>query len=161
MNDTARWALLGAIVLFVLYLVLKSMFRLRPMVPRSPEARRRLAEAKARAVAESADPTARAAAWKEAARIAFVDLKRANLAASFAARALSASMDDAEAVELLTKGYRRVRRYRTLEKWLWRCLAHGAGGAYETAHRELIALYDGPMRRPDWARALRAMRPGA
>ena len=67
---------------------------------------------------------------------------------------------DADAVGLLALSLRKASRFRALERFLWRRLADDApgGAAYERAYSELLALYEGPLRRPEMASALRSMR---
>jgi hypothetical protein len=56
---------------------------------------------------------------------------------------------------------RRSARYSALERFLWQRLADleaSDASAFERAFEELVALYEGPLRRPETARALRRFR---
>jgi hypothetical protein len=158
MSDiNTKWVIAGAALLFLLYLLLKLLLAVRPTFVGSAEARQRLRDAKARARATGSDAAARAAAWREAAAIAQGDLRRPNLAASYAAQALRSDMTDVEAVNILARALRASRRHRTLEKWLWKCLATPNGPVRDAAFAELVSLYEGPMRRAEWATALKQL----
>ncbi len=155
---SAGLAIAGA--LFVLFVVAKLMGALGPFGGGggSHEARARLAEARRRARDRASPPAARAAALREAAAIAIEDLGRPSLAASYAYRAERIEPGDAGAVAFLAAALRGASRYRALERFLWQRLA--AAGADATAGRaialgELIALYEGPLRRPEIAAGLR------
>ncbi|MFW6052185.1 MAG: hypothetical protein ACODAU_13485 [Myxococcota bacterium] len=152
------WALLAAVVVFVLFLVLKSRWPVRRF-GEDGERYGRLAEAKKRARAAT-DPAARAEALREAAHVALEDLGRPNLAAGLARRAERSDPRSAESVGLLAIALRRATRYRALERQLWRKLAEEAedSPAYERAFDELIRLYEGPMRRPAQGAVLRRLR---
>lgn len=159
MPDTpAGWGLLAAVILFVAFLLLKSRIPLLPRDPADREARRRIGEAKRRARAAGADRAARARAWLDAAAIALEDLDDANLAASCAKRAVRADPDDAEALDAVIGALEAAGRERALERFLWRRLQGPTGPAYDRAFEKLLALYDGPLRRPERAAALRALR---
>jgi hypothetical protein len=152
------WALLVALAAFVAFLLFKSRFSLLPRSETRKEARTRIAEAKRAARSAGDDDHARASAWRRAARIALDDLRRPGLAASYARRALRVSADDVEAMEITVDALTRVRRLRALEKLLWRRLEGEPGPGYERAWDELLALYEGPLRRRAQARALRQLR---
>jgi hypothetical protein len=146
---------------FVAFLLFKLF---RPSRAKSAEwhqAKRLVADAKRRARDRGADPAKRAAAWREAALSALEGLDRPSLAASYARRAERLAPDDSEAVGLLALSLRRASRFRALERFLWRRLAGGPddeSAGYERAFNELLKLYEGPLRRPETADALRRMR---
>jgi hypothetical protein len=174
-SEPTSLALVLVGLLFAAFILLKLY---RPAVTRTPqgkEARRRIIEAKNRARDRSLQPGLRASAWREAAAAALEGLRHPSLAATYARRAERLDPDDAEAVGLLAMSLRRAARYRALERFLWRRLAAtgsaaggpvAAGGSpapepgagYDRAFSELLKLYEGPLRRPEIAEALRAMR---
>ncbi len=125
------------------------------------EAKQRIADAKRRARDKGADANQKATAWRNAANVALEDLGRPSLAASYARRAERADPNDEEAVGLLALSLRRAARFRALERFLWRRLASDSdqpGAGYDRAFEELLRLYEGPLRRPETAAALRSMR---
>ncbi|MDD9932739.1 MAG: hypothetical protein OXT09_04010 [Myxococcales bacterium] len=147
-------------VLFVAFLLFKlSPFAL-PRDEHSQQARKDLAEAKRRSRDRSKSEPERATALREAAVAALEGLGRPSLAASYARRAEKLDPQDADAVGLLALSLRQASRFRALERFLWRRLADDTPGApgYERAYRELLSLYEGPLRRPEMAVALRRMR---
>lgn len=154
----AGWGLLAAVTLFVAFLLLKSRIPLLPRDPAVAEARRRIAEARRRARRAGADPGARARAWLEAAAIALDELEDPGRSASYAKRASRADPDDAQAVRAVIGALRASGRHRALERYLWRRLQGPTGEAYDRAFEELLSLYEGPLRRPERAAALRALR---
>lgn len=155
---SAGWALFVAGLVSALFLVLKSRWSIWSRGP-NPEGYQKLAVARKRA-REATDPTARARALRDAAHVALEELGRPNLAATYARRAERADPTSAESVGLLALALRRATRYRALERQLWRKLAEEGDPdpARERAFDELLALYDGPMNRPEQARALRRLR---
>lgn len=154
------WALLAAGLSFVLFMVVKTRFPFW-LDDEGREARDRLAQAKERVRSASEGP-ARAAALREAARVALEEVGRPNLAASLARRAERADPDSPDSVSMMAAAMRRASRYRALERQLWRKLASvSSGPAHDRAFDELLALYEGPMRRPEQARVLRRLRSGA
>lgn len=154
----AGWGLLVAVVLFAGFLLLKSRVALLPRDPRIADARRRIADAKRAARAARDDASARARAWLDAAKIALDELGNAGLSASFAKRAARNSPADPAPVEAVITALRRARRNRALERYLWRRLQGETGPAYDRAFEELLTLYEGPLRKPERAAALRALR---
>ncbi len=147
--------LLVATALFALFVLFKSRYSLAGKDPARREARARFAEAKARAHAARSDSTLRARALREAALVALEDLGRPNLAASYARRAARAAPEDPESIRVAALAMRRAHRYAALEKLLWRRLDHSVG--CESTFAELLALYEGPLKRPEQARVLRAL----
>lgn len=158
MTPEARIALLVAVGLFLAFLVLKSRISFGPRAAGASAARKQLAEAKARALSAANDGTARGAAWRDAAAVAMDQLGRPMLAAGFALRAHRADPDNADSVVILARSLTGARRLRTLEKVLWQRLGGTPGAAYEAAFTALVEAYEGPMRRPLWASALRSLR---
>jgi hypothetical protein len=125
------------------------------------EVKRRIADAKRRARIRGAEPSESAAAWREAALAALEGLNRPSLAASYARRAERLDPDDEEAIGLHALALRRAARYRALERFLWRRIADHpdqTGAGYRCTFDELIRLYEGPLRRPEMARALLRLR---
>lgn len=160
-DGTANPWLVAAGLLFSVFVVVKL---LRPRVPRDgrwQQARQRIAEAKLRASDRSAAGPERAAALREAASVALEELKRPGLAASYARRAERLDPASADSVGIVALALRRGARYRALERFLWRKLAEGPQLGAEAAHdrllTELVALYEGPLGRPEVAAALRRM----
>ena len=125
------------------------------------QARLRMLVAKRRAADRGLSTLERAVSLREAARIALDELQRPSLAAAFARRAERLVPDDPDNVGLLTRVFRRGARYTALERLLWRRLADDAsqGAEQQRALEELMSLYEGPLQRPETARALRRMRP--
>lgn len=154
---TTQWVVVGAAALFLLYILSKLFPAAGASRAGTPEARARLKDAKRRARMGGSGADARAEAWREAATVALGELGRPNLAAAYAARALKGRPGDRDALRVLVESLRAARRHRALEKWLWRALSEGPGPAYGAAFVELVRLYEGPMRRPEWAKALRAL----
>ena len=152
-----RWALLVVVVLFVVFVIVKSRMPLFGD-PAVADARRRVRAAKARAREAKGDPKARAAAYREAAEAA-LEVGRTGIAASFARRADKTDPDAVGGIRLIARAMRAGERHRALEKLLWQRLdgidLHG-----ERAQRlfeELLALYEGPLHRRAQARVLRHM----
>lgn len=158
--QSAKLALAVAGALFIAFLLFKLFRPIASPGPQRREARRRFSEARRKAREPSEASVDRAAAWREAARIALDELKRPNLAASCALKAEKQDPGDAEAIAVLSVSLRRASRLRALETILWRRLAHeeqARGPAYERAFRELVELYDGPLRKPERAEVLRRL----
>jgi hypothetical protein len=154
----ASWVLLAAVILFVLFMLVKLRVPLTGPSERV-EAKRRLGDVKQRVRDAHDDPQGRARALREAANVALEELGQPNLAASYARRAERADPEDTSAVHVLAVALRRANRYRALEKLLWRRLANAPPGpVYERAFEELLSLYEGPMRRRAQAKVLRELR---
>jgi hypothetical protein len=159
-NDSVRgFAVVAAGIAFVLFLLFKL---LRPLAGRSAAvraARERVAEARKRGADRSTSTAARAAALREAAVIALEELRSPNLASSYARRAERLDPTNVESVGLLATTLRRASRFVALERLLWRKLADSDRNAatYRRALDELIALYEGPLERPEVGRALRGL----
>lgn len=145
-------------MLFVGFLLLKSRVSLRPRDPVRAEATRKIREAKKRARDGAGDDRARLEAWLEASRVALEELGRPRLAGSFAVRAAQIDPDSEEAYALMADSFRDAKRYRALERFLWRRLDGPRGPGYDRAFAELVDLYQGPMHAPERAHALEAMR---
>ncbi|MBN1656233.1 MAG: hypothetical protein JXA30_20860 [Deltaproteobacteria bacterium] len=148
-------------VLFVAFLLFKLVRPSFSSRAKRQEVRQKIADAKQRARARGSDPIRRAAAWREAAWAALRGLNRPSLAASYARRAERLDPNDEEAVGLLAVSLRHAARYRALERFLWRRLAddpNQQGIGFLRTYDELIRLYDGPLRRPEMAKALRRFR---
>ena len=160
MSESAR-SLVPAIAggAFALFLLFKLLVPALGRDPRAREARQRVAEAKRRGSDRAASPALRAAALREAAVIALEDLRQPNLAASYALRAQRLDPNDAEAVGVLATALRRASRWAALERVMWRKLAdcEPDSDVYRRAFDELLRLYDGQLRRPEVAQALRRL----
>jgi len=158
-DGPASIALVSAGLLFVVFMLVKL---LRPPVAleEARQARRTIAAAKKRARDRALPAAERAAALREAALAALDGLSRPGLAASYARRAERLDPEDALAIGLRADALRRASRYRALERMLWRRLAADVpeSPALTRAHDELLALYEGPLRRPEIAQALRKLR---
>lgn len=153
-----RWALLAAVLFFVAFLVVRS----RIAIFRDPElasARKRLGAAKQRARQAKEDPSARAAAYREAATIALDELGRTGLAASYARRADRAHPEGKHSLQLLARAMSRGQRHRALEKLLWRRLDDTdlESERAQAIVEELVRLYEGPLRRRATASVLRRL----
>jgi len=145
-------------VAFLLFKLVRPSFRRRT---NKQEVKRKIADAKRRARIRGAEPSQSAAAWREAAWAALEGLDRPSLAASYARRAERLDPNDEEAIGLLAIALRRATRYRALERFLWRRLADHPdqkGAGYKRSFDELVRLYEGSLRRPEMARALRRLR---
>lgn len=159
MNLQAR-SLLIAGLLFLVFLVAKLVVTGRASGPDAREARKRLAAAKRRASDRALASAERAAALRDAAVIALQELHRPNLAASFARRAERLDPGDPQAIVLLSAALRSATRFRALERLLWRRVADApeADASAARALEELLSLYEGPLKQPEVARALRRLR---
>jgi hypothetical protein len=149
---------------FLAFLVLKMLVGLNERDGDTQAAKQRMLEAKRRGGDRSAGNAQRAAAFREAATAALEGLGRPRLAAAFARRAERLEPGNQEAVSLIALTLRRSARYSALERFLWQRLADfesSDGQAFSRAFDELIALYDGPLRRPETARVLRRFRGAA
>jgi len=124
-------------------------------------AQRRLLEAKGRAKDHALSNAQRAAAFREAAGAALEGLRRPGLAAALARRADRLEPGNLETVGLMGLALRRGARYAALERFLWKRLAELEDPASQGYHRvfdELLALYEGPLRRHETAQVLRRLR---
>lgn len=147
----APW-MVAAAILFAIFLLVKARLPLGSD-PRRVEGRRKLAEARVRAREAGKDRVRRAKALRDAAHVALADLAMPNLAASYARRALKIDPHDTESVDVVAAAMVRAKRYRALEKLLWRKLDEE--GFDPHVFERLIDVYDGPMRRPEQARVMR------
>ncbi|MEM9191056.1 MAG: hypothetical protein AAGF12_17865 [Myxococcota bacterium] len=157
-STPAGWALLLVVILFFAFLLFKAGMNPLPGRRATPGAREKVREAKREAHRAKGKPLDKARAWRRAAELALSELQRPSLAANYALRALRAHPDDVAAIGLLVDSLTQVRRFRTLERMLWRRLKGDPGPGYDRAYDALLALYEGPLRRRERALALRAMR---
>jgi hypothetical protein len=160
-NDRAQaLALLFGGLLFGLFVIAKLLAPERRRGPQARAARQRIAAAKRRASDASLTTAERAAGLREAAMIALQELGSPSLAASYARRAERLDPQHPDAIALVASTLRRAARFRALERLLWRRLADAehADAASQRALQELQSLYEGPLRRPEIARALRRLR---
>lgn len=154
---TTNAALLAAALLFVLFVVGQALLPAIVGRGRRREAHARLSAAVARGTDAARAPAERASALRQASEIALAEIRKPRLAIRYAHWADRASPGDAETIAVLARAMTVGRRYRALERLLWRTIdEHDA--ARETALDALLALYDGPMRLPERARVLRALR---
>lgn len=154
--------LLAAACLFVLFVLSQAV--LPALMRRGPrrEVRARLAEAVAGGTNGSRSAAERAASFREAAHIASEDMKKPRLALRYARSAHDANPTDAANIELLANMMMRAGKYRALERHLWRSLdTHPDSASFDVAFQALLSLYEGPMKAPERARVLRAMRSGS
>jgi len=79
--------------------------------------------------------------------------------AALARRAERFDPENPESFRLLTNSLRRTSRYRALERMLWRKLTSATpdGVVCRASLDELVALYQGPLGRPEIAAGLRRM----
>jgi hypothetical protein len=157
-TDAQSLILLFGGAVFLAYLVLKLLVGLSERDGDYRHARQRTLAAKRRGSDRSMSNAERAAAFREAASAALEGLGRAGLAAAFARRAERLEPGNPDAVSFLAVALRRTARYSALERFLWRRLADQettTGPAFERPFEELVALYEGPLRRPETARVLR------
>ena len=103
----------------------------------------------------------KAAAFREASRVALESMRRPNLAVSLARRADRLDPDGHEGLELLVRSMTEGARLRALERLLWRKLKEVEPGSdrHRRLFAELLALYGGPLKDPDRAEALRRLYP--
>lgn len=111
------------------------------------------------AVSEGSDerrsPAERAASLAQAGRIALEDLRRPRLAARHAEWAHRLAPSSPEVIAIATDAMTAARRLHALERLLWASAAASDGAAAMDA---LIALYQGPLKLPQRAQALRRWR---
>lgn len=106
------------------------------------------------------EPAVRAAALVKAGRAALGELGKARLAAHHAEWAHRLAPAHPDVVALAVDALTPIRAYARLERLLWVSLDASEGAARDTALDALAVLYEGPMRRPERARALRRLRDG-
>ncbi len=153
----AGWGLIGAVVVFAIFLLVKSRVGLRGADPVQRSGRARIAKLKREIFSHKTDRAHRAALWRKAAEIALDELGRPYRAATYARRADKLDPDAKEAVPLIARAFRRARRFRALERLLWRRLDRMDAlddSRSSPIVAELITLYSGPLRRPAQARTL-------
>ena len=161
MSDATRSLLLVlAGVAFVAFVLFKPRFARRARTPAAVAARKAIAAAKQRARDVSASASTRAAALRDAASLALNELAQPGLAASFARRAEKLDPQNEATFGLLASSLHRASRFRALERMLWRRLgsANPTEGEYQRTLEELIALYQGPLKRVEIASALQRFR---
>ncbi|HEX2672766.1 MAG TPA: hypothetical protein VHM25_17905 [Polyangiaceae bacterium] len=160
-HDTQSLLLLIAGAVFFLYLVTRMLAPSEVLRDESFfAARRRIAECKRRARDSSLSAADRAAALREAAIAALESLRRPALAASYARRAERLDPQNPDSLGILARALTQGSKYQALERMLWRWLAEepATSPTYARAFDELVALYDGPLNRPEMATSLRRMR---
>jgi hypothetical protein len=160
-TDPQSLVLLIAGAAFLAYLLVKLLIGREGRGEAYAAAQRSLRAAKARANDRALPNRERAAAFREAAGAALEGMHRPGLAATLARRAEHLDPGNPETVGLLGLALRRGARYSALERFLWKQLAELEGPSahgYERAFDELVALYEGPLHRPETAQVLRRFR---
>ncbi len=150
------WLVFAAVALFGLFVALKAWKpRLRRSRTTDGETGKALESARRR-IRAAPNLDERALAFQEAARAALAS-QRTRLAAVYALRAERARPMDKESQNLVTSTLKRASRYRALERFLWKKLADNPDS--EAGHwlEELAELYQGPLRQPVRAQALRRL----
>jgi hypothetical protein len=162
MRDPASWAMVSVTTFFVAFLVWKVRHAAAPPAPEALLARSRFKAARGRIEEAGRDRVARADALREAALVALEELKRPQLAARLARRADRLAPESEDSVATVVRAMRAAGRFPALERLLWRKLDAAASGSerYEQVFAALLDLYDGPLRRPHQASALRRLRAG-
>jgi tetratricopeptide (TPR) repeat protein len=157
-QDTVSYWLALVAIAFAAFLLFKLVSSARRK--RDDEAWRRYREAIDRAKRTGARHE-KAEAYRDAARVALSELGRPNLAVSLARRADRLDPDGGEALDLLVASMSDGDRLRALERLLWRKLreVHPGSERHRKIFGELLALYQGPLKDPDRAEALRMLYP--
>lgn len=155
-----RWVLIGVVVAFAVFLLIKSRLGLVRRTPQQRAARQELQKLKSAIFEAKADAAKRASLWRRAAHVALDGLGRPYRAATYARRAEKLDPSSPEAIPLIAATFIRSRRYRALEKLLWRRLEATPDWGSDSAEQlvtELCRLYEGALRRPAQASALRRL----
>jgi hypothetical protein len=119
------------------------------------QARARVSAAVARGTDTQRPITERASAFVEAGREANDALRKPRLAARYAHYAHELAPGDPTVVAFTIEAMRLAKRHVGLERALWLSLDRAADDTtFETARAALVALYDGPLKRPERARVL-------
>jgi hypothetical protein len=151
-------ALAGLLALLVVVQGLLPVLR-RP--PGAPAARARLSAAVARGSDATQPAAERARAFVEAGREARDALQRPRLAARYAHHAHALAPGQLDVVAFAVSTMRAARRHVGLERALWISMDRAADDAtFEAARSALVALYEGPLKRPERARVLAGLRRG-
>jgi hypothetical protein len=156
-----RYALLGVLVLFFLYLVWRFL-QVRSGRRRHPVAALAPVRAKVKEARAAQEPAQRALRFVEAGDIARTDLHDAGLAVAYYLRALRADPGSAPAIDALRASLSEPAGARRLERLYWRLLSRvPAQGPTRTAWlavwRALGELYAKGYRSPVRARAIRTL----
>lgn len=156
-EDNVQIALLVVAVAFVALVAVRGI--LPALRARRAAAPARLSISRAVSVASDAQRPAaeRAAALVEAGRAALGELHKPRLAAHHAEWAHRIAPADPDVVALAIDALTRIRGHARLERLLWVSLDASEGHARARVLEALADLYDGPMRRPERARALRRL----
>ena len=150
------WVVVTIVVIFAVFILIKSRIPLSGRRPEEREARDRLKAIRKQIAKAKGDKRARSELWREAALIALEQLERPYRAALYARRADKLAPDDEENLSVVVRAFRRARRFRALERLLWRRMDQLEGNtqAQERVLHHIIALYNGPLRRPAQARVI-------
>lgn len=154
MDEAPQYLLIGGAVIFLGFVALQVMWPLSGSRSERKAARTKLSAAVSRGTDEKRPASERSTALVEAGRIALEELKRPRLAARHAEWAHRIAPTSPAVIELLIDALPRARRLHALERLLWSS-ADAEGTEDDHARRALIRLYEGPMKRPERARALR------
>lgn len=161
-DDTLQIALLCVVAAFVLLVVVRGVLpALRARRERAP-ARLRVSRSVSVGSDERRPKEERVAALLEAGRAALENLERPRLAAHYVEWAHRLAPSDPEVVALAVTALTKARAFPRLERLLWLSLDASEGASARSgAVAALASLYEGPMRRPERARALRRLTSGA
>jgi hypothetical protein len=159
-TEAPAYLVVGAAVVFALFWAV-SAFWPTPARAQRKEAKKAHSLAVSEGSDEKKSPAERAAALVKAGRIALGELKNARLAARHAEWAHRLTPAEGDVIRLMQDAFPKARRLRALERLLWLSAdAQGEAGAKPTALEALITLYEGPLHRPERARALRRLSSG-
>ena len=163
MRDPASWAMVSVSAVFVAFLIWKVRRSVATQSPRLEGAKARFEAARRRIREAGDDRAALVDALREAALIALDELKRPELAARVARRADALSPESGASVDAVIRAMRAAGRFPALERLLWRKLDAAEPGTerHDRIFEALVELYDGPLKRPYQAAALRRLRAGA
>jgi len=150
--------LVGLAVLLVLLVIVQAVL---PVVraPGGRAAQAKLSAAVARGSDAKLPAVERARALAHARRQALEGLKRPRLAARYAQHALGLAPGEADVVAFAVRAMGAAKRHVGLERALWISLDRAVDDAtFEAARVALVALYEGPLKRPERARVLAGLR---
>lgn len=154
MDEAPQYLLIGGVVIFLGFVALQAMWPLSGSRVERKAARAKHSAAVSRGSDASRSEAERATSLVEAGRIAEGELKRPRLAARHAEWAHRLTPTSHAVIDLLFDTLPKARRLRTLERLLW-LSADAEGSKGDHARQALIRLYDGPLKLPARARALR------
>lgn len=154
MDEAPQFLLIGGAVIFLGFVALQAMWPLSGSRGDRKAARDKHSAAVSRGSDKARSEAERSTSLVEAGRIALDELKRPRLAARHAEWAHRLTPTSHAVIDLLLETLPKARRLRALERLLWLSAdAEGSKGSH--ARGALIRLYEGPMKLPARARALR------